>query len=99
MKREDFVGGVPVGDDVAEPVSAILAELAERGSVEVSTVAGWDEVRRGRGRPPKPPGERRRAGRVEVQFTAAELEVIDAARGDEPVGPWLRRVALAAAQG
>lgn len=49
--------------------------------------------RRGPGRPPVPP-EERRDRRVPVRLTADELDAIDAARGGEDRAAWMRAAAL-----
>jgi len=54
--------------------------------------------RRGRGRPPKPEGERRERVLVALYLTPSEIAAVEAARGEADMGPWVREVILAAAR-
>jgi len=58
---------------------------------------GWGGRRKGAGRKPIAPAERRRHA-VLLRLSVAELEAIEAAAKGEPLATWLRDVALRAAR-
>lgn len=55
------------------------------------------ETKRGRGRPPVAP-ENRRDAEIRVRLTAAERATLDAALDGEPLSEWCRGVLLRAAR-
>jgi len=53
----------------------------------------WGGPRKGAGRKPVPPEERRR-NKLMVSLTDDELARLEVAAGDEPAATWIRRVVL-----